>query len=148
MGQDFSANLDENRALSKNFQDEDDYLHELEEIGNSQNYKRKAPSIDIGVQPSSDFNDRTTPVKKRRLDFETTSLGDKPILAIRRVKRVVRDFSHGVGPWCALQAENYILYSEKSSDKPIETDGPTNDVVCTMTNSIGLQQVDKPVSLG
>uniref|UniRef100_A0A803NME5 Uncharacterized protein n=1 Tax=Cannabis sativa TaxID=3483 RepID=A0A803NME5_CANSA len=85
---------------------------------------------------------------KRILDFEIASLGDKPFLSIRRVKMVVRDFPHGVGPGCALYADNCCHTLDKSSNELLESDETTNDTVCSKANSIGSQQVDKPVSVG
>uniref|UniRef100_A0A803NMC6 Uncharacterized protein n=1 Tax=Cannabis sativa TaxID=3483 RepID=A0A803NMC6_CANSA len=96
-GQDVFAHLDEKRSLSKFFQTQEGYIQEPDAIGTSSQNKRKASFVDIGVQASSEINERTTPIKKRNLDFETFSPGRKPNLFIRRVKRVVKDFPCGVG---------------------------------------------------
>ncbi|KAF4378770.1 hypothetical protein F8388_006221 [Cannabis sativa] len=74
-GQYISANLDENRSLANFFQSQERYIKELKEIGNSGILKLKASCVDIGIQTPSEVNEQTTPIKKRRLNFEEESRG-------------------------------------------------------------------------
>ncbi|KAF4378515.1 hypothetical protein F8388_022336 [Cannabis sativa] len=73
-----------------------------------------------GLDSDHVCNDRTTPIKKRRLDFETLSLGEELGLSIRRFKRVVRDFPKGTGPNGGARDTNGVQSSDNYSEEPLD----------------------------
>ncbi|KAF4380025.1 hypothetical protein F8388_018149 [Cannabis sativa] len=131
LGQDYSEHLDEKRALTKFFQAQEGYLHET-----------GAGLCDIGVQPTLETNERTTPVKKQRLDVESHSLKTVPKWNLGRVKCVVRDFPRGVGP----------RGNEPDGSRKLPRDSEESslgDGSSPMAVSAGhSHQVDKPISAG
>ncbi|KAF4381320.1 hypothetical protein G4B88_031347 [Cannabis sativa] len=121
LGRDSSSQHEEKRALASFFQAQEDYIKELDALGYSGKNKRKSFGIVIGVQPTSDCNERTTPVKKWRLDLETSSLGKRPFVPLCRVKRVVRDYPRGTGP-VGGTPEPISHDQDASSEEPMDSD--------------------------
>ncbi|KAF4390515.1 hypothetical protein F8388_006012 [Cannabis sativa] len=121
-GSEVVGQLEEKRALFNFFKAQEDYTHELEALEHSGKLKRKIIAIDIGVQPSSECNERTTPVKKRRLDLDTCSLGKKPFVPSRRFKSVVRDFPKGTGACGGPIEASAVHGSDESSEEPLDSE--------------------------
>ncbi|KAF4346067.1 hypothetical protein G4B88_013423 [Cannabis sativa] len=122
LDRDHVVRLEEERALSNFFKAQEDYIHEIENLGSLGKNKRKSFGVDIGVQPTSECNDRTTPVKKRRLDFETLSLGEELGLSVRRFKRVVRDFPKGTGPNGGARESNGVQLSNNYLEELLDSE--------------------------
>uniref|UniRef100_A0A803PN17 Endonuclease/exonuclease/phosphatase domain-containing protein n=1 Tax=Cannabis sativa TaxID=3483 RepID=A0A803PN17_CANSA len=93
-GQDVMSGLDEKKALTSFFQAQETLLRELKQFGNFELYEIKLLGGDIGIKPSSETNERTTPFKKQKFFEPSASLCSRPHNIIRRHPRVVRDF-----PW-------------------------------------------------
>uniref|UniRef100_A0A803PS42 CCHC-type domain-containing protein n=1 Tax=Cannabis sativa TaxID=3483 RepID=A0A803PS42_CANSA len=139
--------LEEKRALSNFFKAQEDYIHELEALEHSGKLKRKTFAINIGVQPSSECNERTTPVKKRRLDLDTCSLGKKPFLSGRRFKSVVRDFPKGTRA-CSGSVEASVVHgSDESSEEPLDSEEVAKQR-CSRTSANVSPLVPNPISSG
>ncbi|KAM6556074.1 hypothetical protein CsatB_003093 [Cannabis sativa] len=144
---DHVVRFEEERALPNFFKAREDYIHEIENLGSPQKNKRKSFGVDIGVQPTSECNDRTTPIKKRRLDFETLSLGEELGLSIRRFKRVVRDFPKGTGPNGGARDTNGVQSSDNYSEEPLDSEEVAKRGGA-LSPTIMPPQSDFPVSVG
>ncbi|KAF4363388.1 hypothetical protein G4B88_002135 [Cannabis sativa] len=70
--------FDEGRALSNFFQAQDTFLQELKMFGNLDLFEIKNLGGDIGVKTSSEQNERTTPIKKRKIPESSTPLHYRP----------------------------------------------------------------------
>ncbi|KAF4377943.1 hypothetical protein F8388_018544 [Cannabis sativa] len=84
---------DEERALSLFLKAQEELLYDLKHFGKMDLYEIKKIGGDIGVKPSSETNERTTPFKKRKFEG-SASLCTRPNKIVRRHPDVVRDF-----PW-------------------------------------------------
>ncbi|KAF4404840.1 hypothetical protein G4B88_006226 [Cannabis sativa] len=121
-GQNLMFLLKEKRALSNFFKAQENNIHDLEALGSPGRNKRKNFAIDIGVQPTSECNERTIPVKKRRLDLDTLSLGKKPFVPCRLFKSVPRDFPKGTGLCGRVPDTSLIHDSNESSEEPMDSE--------------------------
>uniref|UniRef100_A0A803P9D5 CCHC-type domain-containing protein n=1 Tax=Cannabis sativa TaxID=3483 RepID=A0A803P9D5_CANSA len=86
-------NFEEKKALSQFFKAQEELLHDLKHFGKLDLYEIKSLGGDIGVPPSSETNERTTPFKKRKFEG-SASLCSRPHKLVRTYHGVVRDF-----PW-------------------------------------------------
>ncbi|KAF4386426.1 hypothetical protein G4B88_020246 [Cannabis sativa] len=84
---------EEEKALSHFFRAQEELLYDLKHFGNLDLYEIKKIGGDIGVKPTSETNERTTPFKKRKFEG-SASLCTRPNKIVRRHPDVVRDF-----PW-------------------------------------------------
>uniref|UniRef100_A0A803PSC8 CCHC-type domain-containing protein n=1 Tax=Cannabis sativa TaxID=3483 RepID=A0A803PSC8_CANSA len=82
----------EGRVLSNFFQAQDTFLQELKMFGNLDLFEIKNLGGDIGVKTSSEQNERTTPIKKRKMLESSTPLHYRPWKIQRPPPKVVRDF--------------------------------------------------------
>ncbi|KAF4366970.1 hypothetical protein F8388_022758 [Cannabis sativa] len=82
----------EGRVLSNFFQAQDTFLQELKMFGNLDLFEIKNLGGDIGVKTSSEQNERTTPIKKRKMSESSTPLLYRPWKIQRPPPKVVRDF--------------------------------------------------------
>ncbi|KAF4346116.1 hypothetical protein G4B88_030235 [Cannabis sativa] len=84
---------EEERALAHFLKAQEELLYDLKHFGNLDLYEIKKIGGDIGVKPTSETNERTTPFKKRKFEG-SASLCTRPNKIVRRHPDVVRDF-----PW-------------------------------------------------
>ncbi|KAF4347092.1 hypothetical protein G4B88_008924 [Cannabis sativa] len=92
-GKEAEKNIEEKKALSQFFKAQEELLHDLKHFGKLDLYEIKSLGGDIGVPPSSETNERTTPFKKRKFEG-SASLFSRPHKLVRTYHGVVRDF-----PW-------------------------------------------------
>ncbi|KAF4360745.1 hypothetical protein F8388_011464 [Cannabis sativa] len=84
---------DEERALTHFLKAQEKLLYDLKHFGKLDLYEIKKIGSDIGVKPTSETNECTTPFKKRKFEG-SASLCTRPNKIVRRHPDVVRDF-----PW-------------------------------------------------
>uniref|UniRef100_A0A803PAN9 CCHC-type domain-containing protein n=1 Tax=Cannabis sativa TaxID=3483 RepID=A0A803PAN9_CANSA len=91
-GKEAEKNIEEKKALSQFFKAQEELLHDLKHFGKLDLYEIKSLGGDIGVPPSSETNERTTPFKKRKFE-SSASLSSRPHKLVRTYHGVVRDFA-------------------------------------------------------
>ncbi|KAF4354456.1 hypothetical protein F8388_018416 [Cannabis sativa] len=92
-GKEAENDVEEKKALSQFFKAQEELLYDLKHFGKLDLYEIKQLGGDIGVPPSSETNERTTPFKKRKFEG-SASLCSRPHKLVRTYHGVVRDF-----PW-------------------------------------------------
>ncbi|KAF4361579.1 hypothetical protein F8388_007595 [Cannabis sativa] len=103
---------EEERALSHFFRAQEELLYDLKHFGNLDLYEIKKIGGDIGVKPTSETNERTTPFKKRKFEG-SASLCTRPNKIVRRHPDVVRDF-----PWDPKEkdCESKVDFDDRSEE--------------------------------
>ncbi|KAF4367770.1 hypothetical protein G4B88_011071 [Cannabis sativa] len=76
-GKEAENNLEEKKALSQFFKAQEELLHDLKHFGKLDLYEIKNLGGDIGIPPSSETNEHTTPFKKRKFEG-SASLCSRP----------------------------------------------------------------------
>ncbi|KAF4354418.1 hypothetical protein F8388_027352 [Cannabis sativa] len=142
-----SAHQNEREALASFLKTQDIFIREIQELDGTGKNKRKSFGVDIGISPNSECNERTTPVKKRRLDVEPSPMGVTPLVSMRRVKRVVRDYPRGTGPLGRVENNLCEHASNESTEEPLQSDEIVSRGGAKIGGSPSFKGVE-PVSVG
>ncbi|KAF4365176.1 hypothetical protein G4B88_013073 [Cannabis sativa] len=113
---------DEERALSHFLKAQEELLFDLKHFGKLDLYEMKKIGGDIGVKPSSETNERTTPFKKRKFEG-SASLCTRPNKIVRRHPDVVRDF-----PWdiCERDLGSKAVFDDISEEPTEGSSSPSS----------------------
>ncbi|KAF4392156.1 hypothetical protein G4B88_026145 [Cannabis sativa] len=128
-GKEAENDVEEKKALSQFFKAQEELLYDLKHFGKLDLYEIKQLGGDIGVPPSSETNERTTPFKKRKFEG-SASLCSRPHKLVRTYHGVVRDF-----PWDTkkriheARADGDDLSEEPSEEPSGESSSCNNGVL-------------------
>ncbi|KAF4366083.1 hypothetical protein G4B88_000393 [Cannabis sativa] len=123
---------DEERAFSHFLKAQEELLFDLKHFGKLDLYEIKKIGGDIGVKPSSETNERTTPFKKRKFEG-SASLCTRPNKIVRRHPDVVRDF-----PWdiCERDLGSKADFDDISEEPTEVSSSPSCNNGATLINCL------------
>ncbi|KAF4357157.1 hypothetical protein G4B88_017334 [Cannabis sativa] len=112
---------DEDKAFAHFLKAQEELLYDLKHFGKLDLYEIKKIGGDIGVKPTSETNERTTPFMKRKFEG-SASLCTRPNKIVRRNLEVVRDF-----PWDIRERdlESKVEFDDLSEEPSEESSSPS-----------------------